>query len=667
MMKKSFLLCAIGLTSFGAFAQQARNSVVHSAANEASNEAAIKTASPVFGGNYITESKFAKNAKATATAFWTEDFSTGTATSLPAGWSVTAPSGQIGNWRWTNGPASGGFSVGVLKSTTAANGWMIFNSDSIGKLQPTTLPIQGSLISPSINCAAHSSVMATFQQLFRKFRDSTYLDVSNNGGASWTTYPIQVNNSLNNNTTNANNPTIVRINISATAAGQANVKLRFRYEDNVYKGGTLNWLLDDVALAELDPVELGIAGSAMFHMNGASDQYTGLSLYNSIPLRLADSMLPITFLTNYGLNPGINVNANVQVFKGTSSIYAKSHVYGSLPTGGVDSTDDFSDVTPFLPTSTGNYTAAFSINPANDAFAANNVDTFKFTVTDTVFTTYGSTDAGGYYLHRPASQGGEISYQLGSRFDIPDGHSDTLSSVSVSFTAGTSTGVNTAVQIYKYNYTTSQWDVKGNCYSKILSAADISSGNTRTFTTYAVNATAGAARYVLGAGVYAIIVKTVNAGANDNVVIEAASPIGTHPQYTLYFGRIDTSDNANTNSYGQGFPNTNLGVVPYINANFGTIPPLSVGSISAIKIGNAYPNPANNAINIPMNVKGNTDATITLSNAMGQVVRTLTLNGLTTGQAKLVTIPTSDLAAGMYLYTIEANGERASDRVIIRH
>ncbi|MEO6831459.1 MAG: hypothetical protein ABI169_04630, partial [Chitinophagaceae bacterium] len=308
MMKKSFLLCAIGLTSFGAFAQQAHRSVVQATASEAGAQAAVKTASGAFGGNYITESRFAKNAKATAAAFWTEDFSTGTATSLPAGWSAIVPSGQIGNWRWTKIASPGQYNIGALNSTTASNGWMIFDGDSVGKLQPTRLPLQGSLISPPINCAAHTSVMATFQQLFRKFRDSTYLDVSNDGGTTWTTYPILANNSMSDNSINSTNPSIIRINITATAASQANVKLRFRYEDNVYKTGSYNWLVDDVALTELDPVELGISSSGIYHINGPSNQYSGWSLFSSIPLQLADSMLPITFLANYGLNPGINVN-----------------------------------------------------------------------------------------------------------------------------------------------------------------------------------------------------------------------------------------------------------------------------------------------------------------------------------------------------------------------
>lgn len=674
MMKKSFLLCAIGLTSFGAFAQQARNSVVHSTANENSTQAAVKTASPVFGGNFITQSKYATHAKVAATAFWTEDFSTGSSTTFPAGWSATKPSGQIGNWKWTKVAAIGGFSIGALNSSTAANGWMIFDSDSIGDLQPSTLPIRGSLISPTINCAPHATVMATFQQLYRKFRDSTYLDVSNDGGSTWTTYPVLVNNSMNDNTTNANNPTLARINISATAAGQANVKLRFRYEDNVYLGGTFNWLVDDIALTELDPVDLGIAGSAMWQQNGPANLYSSYSLFSNIPLTLVDSLLPVTYLTNYGSNPGSNVNTNVQLFRGTSSIYAKSTIYSALPYGAADSLNDFVAL-PYLPTATGNFVAAFSINPVNDAFTGNNIDSFKFNVTDSVYTTFGSTVAGGYYLHKPASAG-ELTYYMGARFDIPEGHSDTLSSVSVSFQSGSSTGVNTVCQVYKIggpDANSLAWNVVGGTYTKTLSAADISTSANRVYTNYPVNAVAGKGRFVLTAGTYAIVVKTIAAPSNSTVTISAGSPISSHVNFTGYFGQSDTSDNspAFTFAVGAGI-RTGLTSVPLVRANFGTIgaPVIdtskSVGTISTLTLGNAYPNPANNEINIPMNVKGNTNATVTLSNAMGQVVRTIKLNGLTTGQAKLVSIPTSDLAAGIYLYTIEANGERASDRVIIR-
>lgn len=671
MMKKSFLLCAIGLTSFGAYAQMARTSIVQTAAKGAVAQAATKTKGTLVASNQITESKYASQAKATATAFWTEDFSTGSASTFPAGWTATKPGGQIGNWKWTNASATGSYNIGPLNSTTKANGWMIFDSDSIGDLQPTTLPIQGSLISPTINCASHSSVLATFQQLFRKFQDSTYLDVSKDGGATWTSYPVLVNNSMNNNTTNATNPTLVRINISATAANQANVKLRFRYEDNVYAGGTFNWLVDDIALAELDPVEIGISASGMYQFNGNSNLYSGYGLFSNIPVSLADSVLPVTYMTNFGSSAVSNVNTNVQLFKGTSSVFTGSNTYSNMPYEGLDSIIEFS--TKYKLNSTGNYAAAFGINPTGDAFAANNIDSAKFNVTDTVYTTYGSTVSGGYYLHKPASSG-ELSYYMGARFDIAEGHTDTLTSVSVRYSNGTSTGVTTVCQVYKIggpDQNSLTWNVVGGTYQKVLSAADISTSTTGVYTTYPVNATSGIGRFILGPGTYAIVVKAVNAASSANVVITAGTPINTHTNIVGYYGQADTADNSSSFTFAVGSGiRTGLTAVPLVRANFGhfTVDTnISVNSITNITIGSAYPNPANNELNIPLNVKGNTNATVTLTNAMGQVVRTITANGLTTGQAKLVSIPTADLAAGMYLYTVEANGERASDRVIIRH
>lgn len=95
----------------------------------------------------------------------------------------------------------------------------------------------------------------------------------------------------------------------------------------------------------------------------------------------------------------------------------------------------------------------------------------------------------------------------------------------------------------------------------------------------------------------------------------------------------------------------------------GDCDPVSVGLVGKeIYEIDAYPNPAADVVNIPFILTSNTDATVTLTNAVGQVVRTQSFNGIDRATA---TFNTNNLTNGIYLYTVEANGQRRSGRVMI--
>ncbi len=71
------------------------------------------------------------------------------------------------------------------------------------------------------------------------------------------------------------------------------------------------------------------------------------------------------------------------------------------------------------------------------------------------------------------------------------------------------------------------------------------------------------------------------------------------------------------------------------------------------------PNPANDELNITLT--DNTPATITLTNMLGQVVAAQNVTGGHTS------INIAALPAGMYVYTLSANGGRTTGRVIVAH
>lgn len=80
--------------------------------------------------------------------------------------------------------------------------------------------------------------------------------------------------------------------------------------------------------------------------------------------------------------------------------------------------------------------------------------------------------------------------------------------------------------------------------------------------------------------------------------------------------------------------------------------------------GGAYPNPAVSFVKVPFELTKASDVNISLTNTMGQVVMSQQVANQATGE---VTFNTSALTNGMYLYTIEVNGQRTTGRFTVAH
>ena len=83
--------------------------------------------------------------------------------------------------------------------------------------------------------------------------------------------------------------------------------------------------------------------------------------------------------------------------------------------------------------------------------------------------------------------------------------------------------------------------------------------------------------------------------------------------------------------------------------------------ISSVK---AYPNPATDEVAISFNLSNASDLTVTLTNAIGQLVSAQHMGNMSNGKA---IFNTSNVAAGIYFYTVEANGQREVGRITVAH
>jgi len=98
-----------------------------------------------------------------------------------------------------------------------------------------------------------------------------------------------------------------------------------------------------------------------------------------------------------------------------------------------------------------------------------------------------------------------------------------------------------------------------------------------------------------------------------------------------------------------------------------TIQGLAVTDAAILDKVGAYPNPSNTELNVPFTLLEKANVTVSLSNLVGQVIAIENMGSLNAGQKATATFNTSNLAAGIYLYTVEANGQRMTNRFTVAH
>ncbi|HOH84692.1 MAG TPA: hypothetical protein PLI16_08790, partial [Bacteroidales bacterium] len=108
---------------------------------------------------------------------WQNDFS------VPANWTIAHNTGTTGDWVIGTGGPSGSYAIDPIASTTAANGFALFDSD----LLCSGNQIANITTATSFSCAGHPNVKLSFQEMYRRYYDSTFVYVSNNG-TTWTKF-----------------------------------------------------------------------------------------------------------------------------------------------------------------------------------------------------------------------------------------------------------------------------------------------------------------------------------------------------------------------------------------------------------------------------------------------------------------------------------------------
>ena len=331
-------------------------------------------------------------------------FYTGFAGDL-AGWTVEDLSSDAtgDGWTWSDLPTGGRFTLPAIRSTSGPNGFALFDSD---------LQCSGSqnsrLRSPLLDLSAASEVEVRWQQLYRRFASSIFLEVSIDGGRTFGSVELAADLPEDAFLGAANGaPDRASVDLSSVAAGEDSVVLAFRYfsEPAIYgaaAGCGYAWMIDDVAVADAvappPAVDLDfVAVAPPAHFATPAGRGAELAWAAEVANRGAEAQTA-------------TVEVRVTPTGGEGELFTGATTSFSIAPGEVVAIPSL-DAFP-LPENPGDYTATYRIaGVERDASPAGNERQFRFLVTDSTY----RKAPGLTTFARPR---GDVSYSAGTVFAL---------------------------------------------------------------------------------------------------------------------------------------------------------------------------------------------------------------------------------------------------------
>lgn len=375
---------------------------------------------------------------------------------IPADWTnvEVVGNGQPSSvWIHTTSGPAGPFATDPLNSSTAGNGWIVFDSD-LNCNDP-----QGQdawLISPALDASGLEVVFLSFETYYRSFNDQPKIRVGTdlNDLASWGAIEVFPGIEANEfgglvDGDPSLNPQEIDINLSEFAAGESTFYFAFQFESSssTANGGNLtgcgySWQVDDVVVVDVD-------------LRPANDMQ--VNQFHAVPPNAqvpASQVSPFGFIAdvaNVGSEDQSNATLSMTINDGSSDVFTDELNYAAVAS---DSTaenvffdNEFTPPAEANVTYTGTY--ALALDGVEDENPGNNEQTFQFTVTDTLF----AKDPGtGLFTVLPAD---DNDFRFGNVFYVPNG--DGLNARYVSFLLGNPGDLGgTSVTTYLY-----EWDGAG--------------------------------------------------------------------------------------------------------------------------------------------------------------------------------------------------------------
>ncbi len=392
---------------------------------------------------------------------WEETFENG----IPEDW-VNQENGGVAFWEYRGPDTSPSNDVGTrgsclpdgttgapLESETWSDGFVIFDSNwwddpegPCGNLGSGEAPGPhlAVLEMPEIDLSAYDKVGITFTQYAKNYQADMRVELRT-GGSDWQT--VWSDTLIINEETEKDAG--VRINITTLAALQAAVQIRFVFEGQYYF-----WMLDDVAVVELDANNLFISdpGYGDFDFD-AADHPTGFEdmEYGLYPDEFAPQLTCSARAHNYGAETQTGVGLQVTVIRDAdgSQLYSGNSPetltlltmeQALLETGAYN-----------MPGITGGYSLAYEVyqNEAEES-EEDNRDTVRFAITDV---TYARDKGPVKGVIVPQEAFADEGYEIGNIY-LATAAGTWAYSVSAALAVGSSVGTNIYAALYEFSVDT---------------------------------------------------------------------------------------------------------------------------------------------------------------------------------------------------------------------
>jgi hypothetical protein len=439
---------------------------------------------------------------------YSQDFASG----IPGTWTNSGVdkngTTQTGMWKYTfsGNHSSVGWPTTALQSASAANGWVIFDSDSLdnGGSGGCLAPQRGYLTTQAINCSGHTNVLLQFTDLYFSFQGNPRVVVNN--GTTQDTIDVHADYDFTFGLTP--NPSLLQFDISSVAANQSNVTVTFLW-DNFNGGYYFYWQVDDISLIDAPGNDLQISQASSYS-------------FTKYPLSELDSIGYYAFVTSVGPNDQYDSRISLQIKEGTSVVFTDTSALGVTLPYGIDS--PLIGVNAYLPSTIGNYTTYMTaFSDSTDGLPYNNTSSGAFAVTDSVLAVDNGVYAGSFISYLPAADaqsGVAASQEWANIFFLPN--ADTVTSITAAFD-GVYSAANAIVQANVYSLP-ANYSGYGSAYActsviqtgpKLLTAADLTTPNSTTITVKPVvmpilSSTGVADAAILQPGFYAVSITNVN-------------------------------------------------------------------------------------------------------------------------------------------------------------
>ncbi|MEA3447268.1 MAG: hypothetical protein U9Q98_02310, partial [Bacteroidota bacterium] len=343
--------------------------------------------------------------------------------------------------------------MGPIASTTAANGFALYDSDAIG-INTTDGQDSKLIYHTAIDCFDYDAVAVSFESYYRAFNGNCYIEVSTDS-STWEQFQVHEDIEVNSSTAN---PSLVTVNITNVAANQSEVYFRFRYIGE----WDYAWMVDDIQFFVAPDHDLKLLDARVnFYPKYADFGYSGF--YGKIPKRQFESANAKMFFNGVAKNlgtvdasPSLNTSVlnpyNDEIFNHSADL---GSVLGTEANDTIELADTLNVAEPMLGTYTWNFeTYEDGVTEENPA---DNTISYQTEITPNYYAHNNGNVTGGWSTENWTS-GGNDGDMVGVIYTFLE--PDTIKKASVYISSMTSVNTSFVVKIFTWDDSENEWSEK---------------------------------------------------------------------------------------------------------------------------------------------------------------------------------------------------------------